>query len=49
MRLATFLDVARRYTKLKGLSRVVSGFKTYVNDFDFDKTMSLKDIGSIIE
>lgn len=44
------LDVAREVHEIKkDYQRVISGFKTYVNDFDFDKTMSLKDIGSIIE
>lgn len=44
------LDVAREVHEIKkDYRRVVSGFKTYVNDFDFNKTMSLKDIGSIIE
>lgn len=44
------LDVAREVHEIKkDYHRVVTGFKSYVDNFDFKKTMGLKKISSIIE
>ena len=44
------LDVAREVHEIKkDYYRVVNGFRAYVDNFDLSKTMSLKDISSIIE
>ncbi|NLY45077.1 MAG: sensor histidine kinase [Tissierella sp.] len=44
------LDVAREVHEIKkDYHRVVTGFKSYVDNFDFKKTMALKEISSIIE
>ncbi len=44
------LDVAREVHEIKkDYQRVVTGFKSYVDNFDFRKTMALKEISSIIE
>lgn len=44
------LDVAREVHEIKkDYHRVVNGFKSYVDNFDFKKTLGLKEISSIIE
>lgn len=44
------LDLAREVHEIKkDYNRVVNGFKSYVDNFEFGKSMSLETIGSIIE
>ncbi|NLN15156.1 MAG: sensor histidine kinase [Tissierellia bacterium] len=44
------LDIAREIHEIKkDFQRVVTSFKSYVDNFNFNKPMSLKDIGNIIK